>query len=141
MHNFTSKAQKALMDSGWVQKITKSHVVFTPEFKIKAVQLNLEGFNPTDIFSSLGLNPAFFHEELPKKSISRWKKIYLENGEDSFREERRGKSSTGRPKRKFDKSDLKSMEERIAYLEAENFVLKKLRALEEEEFAKKKRSR
>lgn len=141
MHNLTPKAQKALLDSKWVQKITKSHVVFNSDFKVKAVQLNLEGLNPTDIFSSLGIDPALFHEELPKKSISRWKKIYLQEGEEGLKQERRGKQATGRPKRKFNKTDLKSMEERIAYLEAENFILKKLRALEEEEYAKKKRSR
>lgn len=141
MHNLTPKAQKALLDSGWVQKITKSHVVFTPEFKIKSVQLNLEGLNPSDIFASLGVDPAIFHEELPKKSISRWKKIYLENGEEGLKHEKRGKGATGRPKRKFDRTDLKSMEERIAYLEAENFILKKLRALEEEEYAKRKRTK
>ncbi len=140
MHNLAPKDHKALLDSGWVQKITGSHVVFTPDFKIKAVKLNLEGLSPSDIFSSLGVDPSLFHKELPKKSIGRWKKIYLKEGEAGFKDEKRGKGSSGRPKRKFDSSDLKSLQERIAHLEAENFILKKLRALEEE-YAKKKRSK
>lgn len=140
MLNLSPQARKALLDSGFVQKITNSHVVFTAEFKTQAVKLNLEGLNPTDIFLSLGIDPGFFHHEMPKKSIGRWKKAYLANGEESFKEEKRGKSSSGRPKRKFDKNDVKALQERNAYLEAENFILKKLRALEEE-YAKKKRSR
>lgn len=140
MQKFPDKVKHALMKTGHVQKITSSQVVFTPEFKIKALEMNLAGRNPFDIFLSLGVDPAFFLPEFPKKCISRWKSIYNREGEEGLREEKRGKGATGRPKRSYDPTDIKSLQEKIALLEAENYILKKLQALEAEH-EKKKRSR
>lgn len=140
MEKFPDKVKHALMKSGNVLKVTSSHVAFTADFKVKAVQLYLNGKSPTDIFASLGIDSAFFAPEFPKKTVARWKKIYEREGEAGLREEKRGKNSTGRPKSHFDHDDIKSLQQRVALLEAENFILKKLQALEAER-EKKKRSR
>lgn len=140
MHKFPDKVKQALMKSGCVQKVTSSHVVFTPEFKIKAIEMSLTGRSPVDIFLILGVDPSFFLPEFPKKCISRWKIIYDREGEEGLREEKRGKGAKGRPKRSYDPTDIKSLQEKIALLEAENYILKKLQALEAEH-EKKKRSR
>lgn len=129
MSKFPEKVRKQLLLSPFVEKVSDSSVSFSSDFKIQAVKMNLEGANPQDIFVELGIDPAFFLVDYPKKSISRWRKIYDQYGFDGFKEERRGKGSTGRPKRSYDPSDPESLRERIAYLEAENYILKKIRAL------------
>lgn len=140
MSKFSEKVRNQLLSSPFVEKVSESSVSFTADFKIEAVKMNLEGRNPQEIFFELGIDPAMFLDDYPKKSISRWRKIYKEHGFDGLKEERRGKGSTGRPKRTYDPSDPESMRERIAYLEAENYILKKIRALATEH-AKKKGSK
>lgn len=129
MKKWSEADKKALLSNKYVSKITGSQVTFSPTFKIKAVEMNLEGKSPRDIFFSLGIDPAYFVSDYPKKTISRWRKIYLEKGKDALKEENRGQGSTGRPKKEYDPNDMDSVRARLAYLEAENDFLKKLHAL------------
>lgn len=129
MERFSEADKKTLLSNKYVERITGSHVVFTSIFKIKAVEMNLAGKSPDEIFLNLGIDPSYFLPEYPKKSISRWKKVYLEEGKDALKLEKRGKNATGRPKRKYDPEDIDSVRARLAYLEAENDFLKKLHAL------------
>ena len=70
-------------------------------------------------------------------TLHRWERIYLEEGAAGLMEERRGRKSTGRPRKKpLDKSvaeDLiaenQRLKERNEYLEAELAYIKKLDAL------------
>ena len=140
MQKFPDQVKQILLKSGCVEKVTDSQVAFTAEFKIKAVRANLDGKSPEDIFILNGIDPSLFLPGFPKKTLARWKKIFERDGENGLRSENRGKDSTGRPKRQFDPNDVKSLQERVALLEAENFILKKLRALATEN-EKKKRSR
>ena len=83
-------------------------------------------------------------------TLHRWERIYLEEGAAGLMEERRGRKSTGRPRKQpLDKSveeDLiaenQKLKERIQYLEAENEYIKKLSALvyaEEQKSGKKRK--
>jgi transposase len=129
MPSFSLAAQKALSRNPNVQKVGSSQILFTGLFKIQAVKLNLRGKSPSDIFNDHGIDTALFLDDYPKKSVSRWRKIYEKLGEAGLLEERRGKGSKGRPKRKLDARDPEALLARIAYLEAENFIIKKLNAL------------
>lgn len=140
MSKFSTKVISELSKCKYVRKVSATQVLFTPDFKILAVKLNLEGLSPADIFNQHGINTALFLEDYPKKSVTRWKKIYLELGEAGLREERRGKGATGRPRRTFDGTDVESLLRRVADLEMENFVLKKLKALADS-YEKKKGSK
>ena len=70
-------------------------------------------------------------------TLHRWERIYLEEGAAGLMEERRGRKSACRPRKKpLEKSveeDLiaenQRLKERIEYLEAENEYIKKLDAL------------
>lgn len=128
MGKFSVADKKNLFSSPYVEKITNSHVVFTAKFKSLAVQKFFEGNNPNIIFNELGIETSIFLPDFPKKSIDRWRKIFLSEGVDGFKREKRGKNSTGRPKEQV----FKSIEEEVAYLREENAFLKKLRALAEE---------
>ena len=69
--------------------------------------------------------------------LHRWERIYLEEGAAGLMTERRGRKSTGMPRKKpLDKeieNDLiaenQRLKERLEYLEMENEYLKKLDAL------------
>ena len=121
MAKLSESDKKRLLSNCFIEKVTNSHVVFTTEFKIQSVKKNLNGLSPKDIFVESGIDTSLFLEDFPKKSLARWKKIYLEEGKNGFLEEKRGKGSKGRPKKKF-----KTLEEELAYLRVENDFLKKL---------------
>lgn len=125
MGKLSENDRKRLLANKFVEKITNSHVSFSPVFKIQAVERSLEGQSPTSIFQSAGIDVSLFDSEFPKKSISRWKKIYLEEGKEGLTKEKRGKGATGRPKANKFRSEKAELE----YLRLENEFLKKLHAL------------
>lgn len=128
MGKFSEKDRKVLLSNQYVVNVTDGHVTFTVEFKKKAVELNLQGMSPQDIFNKLGIDTSLFLDAYPKKSIGRWKKIFLEEGVEGLAE-RRGKNSPGRPKRSDNPETISALKQRLIQLEAENYVLKKLHAL------------
>lgn len=128
MSKFSDHDRQELLKSPYVSSVTDSQITFTPEFKKEVVERNLRGISPADAFKELGINIALFLTDFPKKSASRWKKIYEEEGFEGLKE-KRGKSATGRPKRSFDPNNVKDLQRRIMELEAENFIIKKLNAL------------
>ena len=72
--------------------------------------------------------------------IKSWERIYLEEGPEGFAVERRGRSSTGRPK-KLPKDVEEDLLAEVQRLRAENDYLKNLQALvlEDERHQHKKR--
>lgn len=124
MENLSEAEKDLLLACPHVEKVTRTHIVFTADFKARAVEANLEGVSPKVFFSDSGIDVSLLSENLPKKCVSRWKKIYLEGGPEAFTQETRGKGATGRPKKKF-----ASPEAELAYLRLENDFLKKLHAL------------
>lgn len=128
MGKFSDAVRKQLLSSPYVEDVKDSHVIFSVKFKTLAVQKYLEGFQPSEIFSKLGLDTSFFLPDYPKKSIARWKEVFFEEGVEGFEKENRGKAAIGRPL----KQQFKSIEEEVVYLREENALLKKLQALAEE---------
>ena len=74
------------------------------------------------------------------RQIRNWERIYLTEGPESFAIERRGRSSTGRP-RKLPKKVEEDLLAEVQRLRAENAYLKNLQALvlESEQHLHKKR--
>lgn len=124
--------RKRLSKNPNILKISEDHVIFTSVFKIYAVKENLKGRSPAEIFREAGVELSHFGSTYPKDTLKRWRNIFKKCGDKGLKENRQGKKATGRPKKSFDLGDVKSMQERIAYLEAENEFLKKLRALEDQ---------
>ncbi len=138
MADLSDSERKRLLKNKYILKITDERVIYTPEFKIFAVKENLKGRSPVEIFREAGIELCLFGDDYPKDTVKRWRKVFKSRGEQGLQENLQGKKSTGRPKKKFDPDDIDSMKERIAYLEAENEFLKKIRALEEEYLRKNK---
>ena len=113
----------------------KFNTKYSPEFKIAVImdmRENHLSYRETARKYSIGSN-----ESQGKDRLRLWERIYLEEGAAGFMTERRGRKSTGRPRKQpLEKSveeDLiaenQRLRERNEYLEAELEYLKKLDAL------------
>lgn len=122
-----------------VASVSDHAIQYTAEFKLHAVEENLAGKGPVQIFIEAGFDLDMIGKKKAQSSLERWRATYKKYGEVGFLEERRGKGSTGRPtsKQLSAEKKLEKAEARIKYLEAELELLKKLEALERQ--AKKRR--
>ena len=105
---------------------------YTPEFKEEVIRtMQKEGLGYLETAARFGIL---------YKRVQDWERIYLEEGPEGFRIERRGRKSTGRP-RKFSKEVEEDLLAEVQRLKAENEYLKNLQALvlEEERRQHKKR--
>ena len=105
---------------------------YTPEFKKLVVETMIE--------EKLGYKETERRFGLPHMRAAAWERIYLEEGPEGFQIERRGRNSTGRP-RKLPKEAEEDLLAEVQRLRAENEYLKNLQALvlEEERRQLKKR--
>lgn len=134
MQNLSKAHKKALLENPNVVKITESHVVFTPKFKVKAVELYLSGTSPTDIFVSNGIDPSIFIPDFCRNCIKRWVVKYESEGKDAFSRETRGSGTPTKPVKSnldsYSMDDLKSIilvqEEMIEELKKRKALARKL---------------
>ena len=106
---------------------------YTPEFK----KLVIETMQEENLsYSETGRRC----EVSSRDQIKSWERIYLEEGPEGFAVERRGRGSTGRPK-KLPKDVEEDLLAEVQRLRAENDYLKNLQALvlEDERRQHKKR--
>ena len=122
-----------------VASVSDRSIQYTAQFKLKAVQENLAGKGPVQIFKEAGFDIEIIGIKKAQSALSRWRNTYKTLGEKGFLEERRGKGSTGRPRTEKLSADkkLEKAEARIRLLEAELALLKKLDEMERQ--AKKNR--
>ena len=105
---------------------------YTPEFKQLVVETMRE--------ERLSYSETERRFDVVRSRITAWERIYLEEGAEGFRVERRGRGSTGRPK-KLSKEVEEDLLAEVQRLRAENEYLKNLQALvlEDERRQHKKR--
>ena len=106
---------------------------YTPEFKEQVIKTMLE--------EGLGCRETCRRFEVNSRDqIKSWERIYLEEGPEGFRVERRGRGSTGRPK-KLPKEVEEDLLAEVQRLRAENEYLKNLQALVLEDERRQRRKR
>ena len=93
---------------------------YTPEFKTHVVETMQK--------ECLSHKEAERRFELPHGRAAAWERIYLEEGPEGLAIERRGRNSTGRPRRLSREVEEDLLAE-VQRLRAENEYLKKLQAL------------
>ena len=131
MQAFTKYQREVLLRNSNILKITKNHVVYSPEFKIKAVESYHAGVPAKEIFIRAGINLEFFKDEHANHCIKRWKKKYKERGKDALKKEDRGRTKSinkGRSKKLVNLTQ----DELIAVVEIQREIieeLKKMKAL------------
>lgn len=117
-----------------VVKCSTKSITYSNDFKLRAVKMYYEkGMSPKAIFSEAGFNLSLLGKN-PKACLNRWRRKHLAGGENhSFKE---GRGGPGRKKKELlyrnDDEKMEYLETKIAYLEAENDFLAKLRGLKRE---------
>ena len=124
---------------------------YSPEFKITVIMdMKHNHLSYRETIRKYWNTSGRSEEDLYKQTVKQWERIYLTEGQKGFMIERRGRKSTGRPRKKpLDKEIKKDLvaenqrlKERLEYLEMENEYLKKLDALvrlEEQQDGKKRK--
>ena len=131
-----------------MEKSKQKQRKYSPEFKVRVIMDMRE--NHLSYRETARKYWAGEREDNYKNRLKEWERIYLEEGAAGLMIERRGRKSTGRPRKKpLDKeieNDLiaenQRLRERLEYIEAENEYLKKLDALvraEEQKSGKKRK--
>ena len=106
---------------------------YTPEFKKMVVEtMEKEQLSIYATMQEFGINDH--------KIIERWDRIYLEEGPEGLAIKRRGRGSTGRPK-KLPKDVEEDLLAEVQRLRAENDYLKNLQALVLEDERRQRRKR
>ncbi len=106
---------------------------YTPEFKKLVIETMRE--------EKLSYSETARRFEINSHSrIQEWERIYLTEGPEGFTIERRGRSSTGRPK-KLPKDVEEDLLAEVQRLRAENDYLKNLQALVLEDERRQRRKR
>ncbi len=125
---FTEAQIAELSKNKNVSKCSAKSITYSKEFEVLAVKQYYEGSSAVSIFEEAGFNVGLIGKEIPRSSLTRWRKIYNLRGTGRLSVETRGRS--GRPRKTVlnDAERIKRMEVEIAYLKAENDFLAKLRA-------------
>jgi transposase-like protein len=130
---FTDQEKKILLENPNILKVGDTQVTYSSEFKLKAMKEYNNGKMPIQIFIEAEINIDILGRKNAQRALKRWKETVKKHGEAGLTEDQRGKSPNGgRPRIKelSTEEQLRKAEARIAYLEAENDFLKKLKALE-----------
>ena len=134
-----------------MEKDKKSARKYSPEFKIRVIMDKREHYlSCRETVRKYWGTKSKAEEDNYRSQVRSWERIYLEQGEAGFMEERHGKKSKGRPRKKPPDKGIENdliaenrrLRERLEYVEAENEYLKKLDALvraEEQKSGKKRK--
>ena len=128
MKDLTKKQLEFLKNHKSVERVTSKQVIFSFEFKLKAVKDHLKGVLAAETFRKEKLD--FLPNKMKINSVLRWRDKYNKDGEKGLKPQKKGRV----PIHTKDSSEL-SHEELLAkleFLEQENDFLKKLKALGEE---------
>lgn len=129
---FDADARARLLQNKNVRRVSETTITYCPEFKVEAVRANLAGKPPQVIFVDAGFDLDLIGHEIPYRCLMRWRAVFKQRGEEGLRNDQRGRRSTGRPlERELTVEEkLRRAEARVRYLEEENELLKKFRAIE-----------
>ena len=125
---YTPDQIKTLLENPNVARCSPKSITYSKTFKLLAIkEYYAEGLSPTAIFQRAGFDLNTLGEYKPENCLKLWRKVYRKRGEAGLSEEQRGKNSSVRNKKPKNPDDPEYLKAKIAYLEAENDFLKKLK--------------
>ena len=117
-----------------MKETEKKRRKYSPEFKITVIMdMKHNHLSYRETIRKYWNTSSRSEEDLYKQTVKQWERIYLTEGQKGFMEEKRGRNSKGRPRKKL--LEKQSEEDLIAEnqrLRMENEYLKKLNALVQE---------
>ncbi len=72
--NYTKAQIEEIKANKYVKNVIQRHIVFTKECKIKAIELTNKDIFSKEIFERLWFPKYVINSDIPKNSISRWKR-------------------------------------------------------------------
>ena len=132
---FTPEQIDQLLANKNVSKCSPKSITYKKEFKIWAIKKYFEeGYSPNMIFEEAGFDLNALGVNRPKECLRLWRKKHSKMGEVGLTEDNRGKYGGKKKELRFknDKEKIKYLEAKIAYMDAENDFLAKLRGLKRE---------
>lgn len=116
---------------------------YSPEFKISVIlDMREKHLGYRETVRKHWRTSCQSEEALYVSTLKKWERIYLTEGQKGFMEEKRGRNSKGRPRKKL--LDKQSEEDLIAEnqrLRMENEYLKKLNALVQERIERERKKK
>lgn len=131
---FTQEQIIELLENENVSKCSSKSITYKTKFKLKAInEYYKNGHSPNMIFKKAGFNLDVIGKHRPKECLQNWRRVHKKDGEKGFKKENRG-SLNRKNKLEFKTKDeeIKYLKTKIAYVEAENDFLAKLRGLKRE---------
>lgn len=110
-----------------IRKVTFKQIQYTTEFKEQSITLSKAGQSAEQIFKAAGFDILIFPSKYCQKMLKQWKRQIRISGNEALKSKPKG-----RPKQEVRTDGSLTYEElefKIAYLEEENRLLKKLKAL------------
>lgn len=124
---FNQKQIEELLNNKNVVKCSPKSITYNNKFKLEAIRKYYDkGYSPKIIFEEAGFNLSWIGKDKPKQCLKRWKDKYRQ-GKGALIKENRG--GPGRRSKHINKDSIEYLKTKIAYLEAENDFLAKLRGL------------
>lgn len=125
MKKFTKEEKELLESNPNIKKVLPNQVLYSKEFKEKAIKEYDEGKTANQIFQEAGIDITILsiQHDYACKTISKWRKVNNKNNKNNI------DMHISKKKSKDKKSEYQKLLERNEYLEAENEFLKKLSAL------------
>lgn len=129
--NLSSEEISILLKNENVSKCSNKTISFSKEFKVKALKQYEEGLSSNEIFKRAGFDLDMIGKNTPKDRLLDWRAVFKAKGLEGLTEETRGKGSPGRPKTKYetDTEKIEYLEAKVAYLDAENDFLARMRGI------------
>jgi hypothetical protein len=128
-NKYTREEIELLSKNPNILRCTGNMILYTYEFKKKALEQYNQGIGSREIWRRAGFDLNRWKKTYFKDTIKDWKKIAREKGFEGLAK-LQGSQATGRPKTKgvTDADKIKRLELQVRYLRAENDFLAKLRA-------------
>ena len=130
---FSAEDRGKISENRHVRKVSETMITYCPDFKVMAVRANLfDDKTPIQIFEDAGFDLDLIGRKIPKRCLERWRAIFTQRGEEALRKDQRGKYSAelSLEGELTAEEKLRRVEARVRYLEEENKLLKKFRAIE-----------
>jgi transposase len=129
---FNQEQVNELLKNKNVLRCSTKSITYSQEFKMKALMKHSEeGMGPNQIFEEAGFLRAWLGKYRAGNCLKKWRNKYKTEGQEALLKENRG--APGKRKKwttpKNEKERIEYLETKIAYLEAENDFLAKLRGL------------
>jgi transposase len=130
----TNEQIKELGKNKNVKDCGPGKITYSPKFKLRAVKMyREEGLSPNQIFISAGFDIEMIGKNKPKQCLRDWIKKYNRGGEAGLlgggKKKKAGRLNV---ENMSDKEKIEYLEAKVAYLDAENDFLAKLRGLKRE---------